>query len=153
MRSPAPPFRPLRQNLLGVRIVAGIIDLVIVGVIGGIITALFGDTCSDGDGFNFSLTGAPFVIYVIIAFSYYFLMENAKGQTLGKMAMKLKVVSVDAAPLSPGKIAVRTLLRIGDGIFFYLVAIVVIAISRNQQRLGDLAAGTTVVRATDGTTL
>jgi uncharacterized RDD family membrane protein YckC len=116
-------------------------------------TILFGDSDSDDGGVNFSLSGAPFLAYVVISFAYYFLMENAKGQTLGKMAMKIKVVSIDSTPLSPGKIAVRTLLRIVDGFFFYLVGVVVIAISKNQQRLGDMAGGTTVVRADDTTKL
>jgi uncharacterized RDD family membrane protein YckC len=135
-----------RENLLGVRIVAGIIDLVVIIILGAIMTALFGDTSNDDDGFNFSLSGVPFIVYVLLSFSYYFFMENATGQTLGKMAMKLKVVSVDG-PLTPGKVAVRTVLRIVDGFAFYLVGVVIIAISKNQQRLGDMAGGTTVVRA------
>jgi uncharacterized RDD family membrane protein YckC len=140
-----------RENILGVRIAAGIIDLILLAIVFIVMSALFGDSSSDDDGFNVSLDGAPFLIYVVISFAYYFLMENAKGQTLGKMAMKIKVVSLDGQPLTPGKVAVRTLLRIIDGFFFYLVAVVVIAISKNQQRLGDMAGGTTVVRAGDTT--
>ncbi|HEX8087055.1 MAG TPA: hypothetical protein VF529_22445 [Solirubrobacteraceae bacterium] len=42
---------------------------------------------------------------------------------------------------------VRTLLRMLDGLFFYAVALaVVLATGQRRQRIGDLAAGTVVVR-------
>ncbi|MGI8539921.1 MAG: RDD family protein [Rubrobacteraceae bacterium] len=45
-----------------------------------------------------------------------------------------------------GKAAIRTVLRIVDGLFFYLVAFVMVLVSGKNQRLGDMAAGTLVVR-------
>ena len=139
-----------RDNILGIRVVAGIIDVILVIALGFVMAALFGSSDSDDGGFELGLSGLPFIIYILLVFGYYFFMEQSRGQTLGKMVMKIKVVST-SGPLSPGKVAVRTLLRFVDGFFFYLVAIVVIALSKNQQRLGDMAAGTTVVRATDDT--
>ncbi len=66
----------VRENLLGVRIVAGIIDLVVIIIFGVIMSVLFGDSSSDGNGFNFSLNGLPFVIYVVLSLGYYFGFEN-----------------------------------------------------------------------------
>jgi uncharacterized RDD family membrane protein YckC len=143
--SGAAPAAASSENLLGVRIVAGLIDFVVIVIIGVIMTVLFGDTKTDDSSFEFSLTGAPFVIYVLLSFAYYFVLENARGQTLGKMAMGLKVVST-SGPMTPGKIVVRTLLRIVDGFLFYLVAVIAIAASKEHQRIGDMAAGTNVVR-------
>ena len=140
-----------RENILGVRIVAGIIDLIIIVILGFVMGALFGESNADDDGFDLSLSGWPFIAYILLSMAYYFVLENSSGQTLGKMVMKIKVVSTDG-PLTPGKVAVRTVLRIIDGFAFYLVAVVIIATSKNQQRLGDMAAGTTVVRVTDGDT-
>ena len=63
------------------------------------------------------------------------------------MIMGLKVASLDGAAYGPGKAFVRNLLRIVDGLpFLYLVGIFTIAVSKNHQRVGDMAAGTTVVR-------
>jgi uncharacterized RDD family membrane protein YckC len=134
------------ENLLRPRIVAGIIDLVVIVAIGVVMTVLFGDTESEDGSFEASLSGVPFLVYVLISFGYYFVLENSRGQTLGKMAMGLKVVST-AGPLTPGKVAIRTVLRVADGFLFYLVAVIAIAVSSNHQRLGDMAAGTNVARA------
>jgi uncharacterized RDD family membrane protein YckC len=141
--SSAPPL----ENLLGKRIAAGLIDLVIVAVIGVVFTVLFGDTKSDDGGFNASLSGAPFLIYVLIAFAYYFLMEASSGQTVGKMALGIKVVAANGTKASAGKIAIRTILRIVDGFLFYIVGILVIAFSGKHQRIGDMAGNTIVVSA------
>jgi uncharacterized RDD family membrane protein YckC len=133
------------ENLLGSRIVAGLIDFVVIVIIGIVMTVLFGDTETDDGGFQFSLSGVPFIVYVILSLAYYFILENRRGQTLGKMVMGLKVIST-AGPLTPGKIAVRTILRLVDGFLFYLVAVIAIAASKEHQRIGDMAAGTNVVR-------
>ena len=134
------------ENLLGPRIVAGLIDFVVIIAIGVVMTVLFGNTESEDGGFEASLSGAPFVIYVLLALGYYFILETVRSQTLGKMAMGLKVVSI-SGPLTPSKVAVRTVLRLVDGFLFYLVAVIVIAVSKSGQRLGDMAAGTRVVKA------
>ena len=141
------PTAPPLENLLGKRIVAGLIDFVILVVIGGIMTVLFGYVSSDDDGFNASLSGGPFLLYVLIALAYYFLMESSTGQTLGKMALGIKVVAASGGKASAGSIAIRTILRLVDGIFFYLVGILAIAFSGKHQRIGDMAGGTIVVSA------
>ena len=145
MNESAPAAVAPTENLLGSRIVAGVIDLVVIVAIGVVMTVLFGDTESEDGGFEASLSGVPFLIYVLLSFAYYFVLENTRGQTLGKMVMGLKVVST-VGPLTPGKVAIRTLLRIVDGFLFYLVAVIAIAVSSNHQRIGDMAAGTNVVR-------
>ncbi len=53
----------LNYQVLGPRIVAAIIDMVILGILFGVLVALFGESGSDGDsGFNFSLTGLAFLL-------------------------------------------------------------------------------------------
>jgi uncharacterized RDD family membrane protein YckC len=61
--------------------------------------------------------------WLLIAFYYlyYFLLELALGQTVGKMVTKTKVVSVEGKELSVRSILVRTFLRIVPvDIFSYL---------------------------------
>ena len=68
------------------------------------------------------------------------------GQSFGKMLMQLKVVKLDGTPLSLGSIVLRWLLRLIDvGISSGSIAILTVILNGRGQRLGDIAAGTTVV--------
>lgn len=67
------------------------------------------------------------------------------GRSLGKLAMGLRVVRVDASPVGFLPSLVRNVVRLADYIFFF-VGLWMILVSSRHQRLGDLAAGTIVVR-------
>jgi uncharacterized RDD family membrane protein YckC len=136
------------QDVTGPRIGAAVIDIIILAILFLVMSMLFGESESGDGGFSANLTGVPFLIYVVLSFLYYFGMEFKTGQTIGKMALKLKVATVDGQPLTPGKVAIRTVLRIVDGLpFLYLVGFIAMVASKQKQRIGDMAAGTTVVRA------
>lgn len=78
---------------------------------------------------------------------YHLLMELFNhGQSVGKMAMGIKVVNVDGT--SPGLSAflLRSILAIVD-ITFMGIGLVSIVLTSKSQRLGDLAAGTMVVKS------
>jgi uncharacterized RDD family membrane protein YckC len=85
-----------------------------------------------------------------LVLSYFFVCEAVWGQTVGKRRLGLRVVRVDGRRLSPTAVAPRTVLRLIDAApVFYLIGGVTMLLSgRRRQRLGDLAAGTMVVRAT-----
>jgi uncharacterized RDD family membrane protein YckC len=138
------------ENVTGKRIVAAIIDIVVLAVVFVIFAMLFGDTQTEGEdtsGVNLSLNGGPAIAYFVVVLAYYFVMEAATGKTLGKMVMGLRVVST-SGPYTPMKAFIRNLLRIIDGLpFLYLLGIIVVASSKQKQRIGDMAAGTLVVRA------
>jgi uncharacterized RDD family membrane protein YckC len=71
-----------------------------------------------------------------------------RGQTIGKRLLRLRVVDEHGLRLQPSQIVVRNLLRFVDLLpAFYLVGGAAMALSRRAQRLGDIAAGTVVVRA------
>jgi uncharacterized RDD family membrane protein YckC len=140
------PAIPAVENVTGPRIVAGIIDVVVLIVFSFIFSAIFGDADAEGSSASFQLSGLPFILLVLASIAYYLVPEAMYGQTLGKKIMGLKVVA-ESGELSWGKVAIRTVLRIIDGFFFYLVAVILIAVSKKHQRLGDMAAGTLVVKA------
>ena len=69
------------------------------------------------------------------------------GQSLGKIAMNIRVVMLDGSQPGLGAYLLRWLLRIVDTrLLSGLVAVIVIAANGKGQRVGDIAAGTTVVK-------
>ena len=73
----------------------------------------------------------------------------ANGQSVGKMAMKIKVIKVDGTQPSIGSYILRNLLRFVDSLlWFWSIGAFTILATGTGQRLGDLVAGTTVVRTT-----
>ena len=68
--SPPADAAATTENVLGRRIVAGIIDLVIVLIGLVVFTGLFGDTKSEGGSFSASLEGWPAVFALALSISY-----------------------------------------------------------------------------------
>lgn len=76
--------------------------------------------------------------------------EGAYGQTVGKMAVKIKVVQEDGTKIDYAGAAVRNILRVIDAIQFfipYLLGAILIWTSGRKQRVGDRAVSTAVVKA------
>jgi uncharacterized RDD family membrane protein YckC len=70
-----------------------------------------------------------------------------RGQTLGKRVLGLRVVDAGGLKLEFSQIAIRNLLRLVDAIpLLYLVGGAAVLLTRDAQRLGDLAANTIVIR-------
>jgi uncharacterized RDD family membrane protein YckC len=111
-----------------------------------LISILFGAASVEGGQASASLSGLPALMSFVLAFGYYILMEGYLGQTPGKMLLGIKVVREDTGGL-PGlkAAAIRTVLRIVDGFFSYLLALFAVLASRKNRRLGDMAAHTLVV--------
>ena len=91
---------------------------------------------------------AVVVITAVIELLYFLLWELAgHGRSLGKAALGLRVVTEDGFPIGARHSLVRNLLRAVDILpFGYTVGLIAMVTSRHTQRLGDLAAGTLVVR-------
>jgi uncharacterized membrane protein SpoIIM required for sporulation/uncharacterized RDD family membrane protein YckC len=84
-----------------------------------------------------------------IIWGYYLLFEALRdGQTPGKRLRRLRVVRDGGFSVGFAASAVRNLMRIVDlqPLFTYLVGVGAIAFSKSGKRLGDMVAGTLVVR-------
>ncbi|MCC2547074.1 RDD family protein [Hymenobacter sp. BT175] len=140
---------------VGDRIIATILDyLVMFGwmvvwvLILGIVLGGNGTRKFDSESSNLTIgvlgvliIGVPFVFYHLVCEIFF------SGQSLGKRARDIKVVRLDGGQPSVGDYLLRWLLRIVDtGIGSGVVAVITILLNGRGQRLGDLAAGTTVVR-------
>lgn len=88
-----------------------------------------------------------FIAQFVIMWGYYVIFEGIwDGQTPGKRIMKLRVVRDGGFSVTFGASAVRNLLRVVDAFGVYLVAIVVALMNSSRKRLGDIVAGTFVVK-------
>jgi uncharacterized RDD family membrane protein YckC len=136
-------------HVTGRRVVATLIDGLIFGIAYWLLALAFGDIRTEGEAANWvsNLPAWASVIYGLFVIGYYILLEGYLGQTVGKMATGIKVVS-EATGTTPGitAAAVRTVLRLIDGLFSYLVAFITVLASAKRQRLGDMAARTLVIR-------
>jgi uncharacterized RDD family membrane protein YckC len=134
-------------NVTGRRVVATLVDFILLSILAWVMSLLFGTTQAGGGTVSFSLTGLPALLFFLIFLLYYIILEGTVGQTVGKMLLGIQVVR-EGTGQTPGLGAatIRTLLRIIDGFFFYLVALIVVLVSGKNQRLGDMVANTLVVR-------
>lgn len=130
---------------IGERIIAQIIDIfLLICYITGITMLVSYLNIIMSETNTFFLLG----IYLPAVF-YPFLMELFNhGQSIGKMAMHIRVVKKDGTTPGIGEFFMRWLLQLVD-IGFSCIGVLVILLSKNSQRLGDLAAGTMVIRLKD----
>jgi uncharacterized RDD family membrane protein YckC len=95
------------------------------------------------------LSGVIALLAVLIGWSYFVVLEWLwQGQTVGKRMSGLRVIREDGAPAGFVPILIRNLVRIVDFLpGLYGIGLLTIILSPRSQRLGDIAAGTYVVRA------
>jgi len=149
----APPS-PLGD--LGSRIVAGIIDYIIIGIVAGILSvflvvpwALTGPSMMGTFGLGWfggmwAIVGVMWLLWLI----YFTYFEGTSGQTIGKKFTHIRVVKEDGSRCDFGSALLRNILRIVDHLpFLYILGIILIAATEKRQRLGDMLAKTIVVKA------
>ena len=87
------------------------------------------------------------LILFLLFWGYYPIFELIwQGQTPGKRAQRLRVIRTDGQPAGGAAIMVRNLIRILDVFLLPFLAVISMIVTARAQRLGDLAAGTLVVR-------
>ena len=128
---------------LGSRFLARLLDTVIQG---GLIFALgFGVGGFNAPGW---LDAIAFILVFLTIFAYDIAFETLNhGRTIGKLAAGIRVVGQSGEPVRFLASAVRNIARVLDFLpFFYLVGTISIIATARDQRVGDLAAGTLVMR-------
>ncbi len=133
---------------LGSRVGAGLIDGLILGALLMVVSILTGVASALGFlALGSGLAGALYTAFILLLIWGYFpfFEEIWSGRTPGKRAFGLRVIQTDGQPAGLGPVLLRNLIRPLDvgvamvGLFFMLL-------TPRRQRLGDLAAGTIVVR-------
>jgi uncharacterized RDD family membrane protein YckC len=122
--------------------IASLLDLVIRGILAA---AVFIAVAIIGSGVA---QAVAYVTLFALVFGYDVLFETrAAGRTPGKRWAGLRVILPSGRRITVPVSAVRNLLRLVDFLpGFYAVGVISILVSQRNQRVGDLAAGTLVVR-------
>ena len=137
------------------RLVALILDSIFVSILAGVASAVYGVTevtsgswsLPNGVSVLNTQTAIPGVWAALLWLAYMTVCEAMFSATPGKAMNALRVVSADDRPLTLGRVALRNVLRLIDVLpGMYLLGGVLVITTANSQRLGDMAAHTTVVR-------
>jgi uncharacterized RDD family membrane protein YckC len=135
---------------IGSRACAALIDSTLIGVLMWLGWYLmFSVFTGRMDGM---LSNWLIAILSLITFSiywgYYIVFDLFRnGQSPGKRALKLRVIKNGGYPIGFGDSAIRNLVRVVDFLpMFYAIGIASMILDKRWRRLGDLAAGTLVVK-------
>jgi uncharacterized RDD family membrane protein YckC len=126
------------------RFMSWIIDMASIAAIASIINGVLGALGVISPDFA---AAASILAYFLVSIGYGIATEwYWRGQTIGKRLLRLRVMDVNGLRLQFNQVVIRNLLRFVDmQPAFYLVGGLACLINRRAQRLGDLAANTTVV--------
>ncbi len=132
---------PLQARMASVtaRGAAWLVDIVASFVVAAVVAAAIG-VVSDA---------LAVVVFLIVLVGWYVVPETVWGQTPGKRLVGISVVDTNGNDISAGDAVMRNVTKIlgGSSLLFVLVGVVLIADSRDNQRLGDRMADTLVVQA------
>src|SRR5262249_5592246 len=140
---------------IGNRFIACAIDhtiQIVALIVLGIVFLMIRNAADLGD----RLTSAPkwvqalLIVIVFVVWDAYFVLFEWiwRGQTPGKRWLKLRVIREDGRPISFYESMIRNLMRLIDFMVppFYSIGLVSVFATSRDQRVGDLVAGTVVVR-------
>jgi uncharacterized RDD family membrane protein YckC len=145
---------------IGTRSAAALIDTAIQAIVGIALTVLitlafslipFAREAVQGPflaGVGIGLLILETVGTFLVVWGYYLFFELAwSGQTPGKRSVGIRVIRQNGYPIRPWDAVVRNLVRIIDGPpFGAALGLLVMLLNAQSRRLGDLAAGTIVIR-------
>lgn len=96
----------------------------------------------------FGVIGLAVILAFLITIGYYIFFEMVwNGQSPGKRTAGIRVLSAEGRPITLGQSMIRNLLRLVDILpSSYMLGLVVMLVNNRSQRLGDIAAGTVVVK-------
>lgn len=133
-----------RLASLGTRLLSAAIDYAILIAYAYLIFYLVGKFLESNDEW---LQMGTYMLLLLPVFFYHFLMETfLSGQTIGKMAMKTKVVRIDGGRASIYEYFIRWAMSTVDiWIMGGVIGVIAIILTKKSQRIGDMAANTTVI--------
>ena len=140
---------------LGTRLMAAIVDMIFLGLIAGVVlclgvfglTAVFASISNESTANAIALTLVALVFFFVV-WGYFVLFETIwNGQSPGKRWTGLRVIQEGGYPIGFSHAAIRNIVRIADFLpFLYIIGAIVMLVDSRSRRLGDLVAGTIVIK-------
>lgn len=135
---------------IGARAFAYLLDVLLVfllWVVAGVAYSVSGDLLREAQALSFAGQLLAVAAVLLSGWGWDVAWEVlGGGRTPGKRALGLRVVRADGAPVGPAESLVRNLLRALEVPFGYAPGVLAVALTPRRQRIGDLVAGTLVVR-------
>src|ERR1700733_14501774 len=137
---------------IGSRFIALLIDTLIWAaglIVLGLVLWAFKPALQAFSNLSYQWTGAVFTLTIFLLNWGYFTLFEAfwHGRTPGKRVARIRVIQRSGRAIGIFESMARNFIRYVDQIpFFYAVGVIAVFATRQHQRLGDLAAGTLVVR-------
>ena len=129
-----------------IRVVAYIIDFILLAIIGGILSVPLGLNYSDPNSLNSGAARTSNGIDLVLSFLYFTLLWSYMGASLGQRLLGLHVVDATSGqPITFGKAALRWLGLI-ISFFVCFIGVIWVAFDARKQGWMDKIAGTVVVR-------
>jgi uncharacterized RDD family membrane protein YckC len=128
------------------RILAMTMDAIVLGVIYGVLALITVGLVGDVEGVAVAVLTVVFSLGLYLG--YFCAFETILQRTPGKAIFGLRVIALDGTPVRFSQAFLRVLVGVPE--FFVIpvgfIAVVTTLLTPSDQRLGDLAAGTLVVR-------
>ena len=123
----------------GIRFAALIIDAVVLGVVVAILSLVNITSITDP-----SASGT--IIQTLISFAYYIIFTATTGQTLGKMALGIRVVDANGGKLTIGKVILRE--TVGKFVSFVtlFIGFIIVRFDAMNQGFHDKIAASYVIK-------
>jgi uncharacterized RDD family membrane protein YckC len=135
---------------LGTRSLAYLIDILLIFLFWTtalLIYSVMGDLLRRVQELSAAAQVLGVLLFFLSGWAYDLVWElRWNGQTPGKRALGIRVVSTDGAPVGLLESAIRNLSRAIEVPLLYAPGVLFVALTRRHQRLGDLLAGTVVIR-------
>jgi uncharacterized RDD family membrane protein YckC len=128
-----------------IRLVAWLIDAIILGVLGAIFGFIFGVIGNLGGVRESTLVDTSRLIGFVLGLAYYVSLPPLVGATVGKLVLGYKIVGQDGRQIGPGRALGRYLGYIVSAIVLCL-GFIWIGVDSYKQGWHDKIAGTYVVR-------
>jgi uncharacterized RDD family membrane protein YckC len=127
-----------------IRVVAYIIDAILLSIVGGIIATVTGERIFSGDYTDFHPLAN--LASLVIGWFYFALMESSeRGATVGKMAMGLRVVTDQGQRLSFLNATGRYFAKFVSALIL-CIGFIMVAFTDRKRGLHDMIAGTLVIK-------
>lgn len=153
-----PPLPPASQAPMGIvtqmtyagfwiRVVAYIIDGIILGIIGGVIVAILGVNITDTNSLQSTRYQGAQAFDLLVSFLYFAGLWTAMGASLGQRIFGMRIIDANTgAPIGFGKAALRWLGLLLSFLVCF-IGVIWVAFDGRKQGWMDKIAGTVVVRA------